>query len=57
MVVNTLKVAICTGFSGAILFAVFPAIFKRKNFKVFLEDFIFSFIGCVIIGFIIGIEL
>jgi len=54
MVVDTLKVAIYTGFSGAILFSVFPAILKRKNIKEFIGDFIFSFIGCVIIGFIIG---
>ena len=54
MLADNFIVAICTGFSGAIFFSVFPAIFKRKNFKVFIGDFIFSFIGCVIIGFIMA---
>jgi len=53
MVGDNLKVAIYTGFTGAIIFSLFPVIFKRKSFKVFIGDFIFSFMGCIIIGFII----
>jgi len=56
-VVDNFIVAISTGFTGAILFSVFPAILKRKNLKAFIGDFTFSFIVCVIIGFIIGLKL
>jgi hypothetical protein len=50
MVIN-FKIAIYTGLLLAILFSVFPAILKRKNFKVFIEDFILSFIGITILVF------
>jgi len=55
MVVDNFIVAISTGLTRAIFFSVFPAILKRKNFKVFIGDFVFSFIGFVIIGFIIAV--
>ena len=55
MLVDNFIVAISTGFSGAILFSVLPVIFKRKNFKEFMGDCVFSFIGFVIIGFIIAL--
>ena len=54
MLVDNFIVAISTGFTGAFLFSVFPVIFKRKNRKVFIEDCVFSFGGCLIIGFIIA---
>jgi len=54
MWVDNLKVAIYTGFTGSIFFSVVPFIFKRKNFKVFIDDFFFSFLGYNIIGFIIA---
>jgi len=54
MVVDNFIVAISTGFTGAILFSVFPVIFKRKNRKMFIGDCVFSFGGCFIIGFIIA---
>jgi hypothetical protein len=57
MVVDNFIVSISTGFTGAIFFSVFPVILKRKNFKVFIGDFIFSFIGFVFIGFIIALLL
>jgi len=50
MVIN-FKIAIYTGFLVAILFSVFPAILKRKNLKVFIGDFILSFIGITILVF------
>jgi len=46
-----LCVAISTGFAGAILFSVFPAILKRKNLKVFMGDFILNFIRITILVF------
>jgi hypothetical protein len=52
MVVDNFIVAISTGFTGAIFYSVFPAILKRKGFKEFIGDCIFSFGGCFIIGFI-----
>jgi len=52
MGVDNFIVAISTGFTGAIFYAVFPAILKRKGFKAFIGDCIFSFGGCFILGFI-----
>jgi len=52
MVVDNFIVAISTGFTAAIFYAVFPAISKRKGFKEFIGDWFFSFGGCFIIGFI-----
>jgi hypothetical protein len=44
-----LKVAIYTGFAGAILFPVFSAIFKSKSLKEkSLKEFIANFIMCLI---------
>ena len=54
MLVDNFTVAISTGFTGGFFFTVFPAILKRKNFKVFIGDFIFSFTGCLFVGLIIS---
>src|SRR5210317_571919 len=56
MVIN-FKIAIYIGFLVAILFSVFPVILKRKNFKVFIGDFILSFIGITILVFITSLLL
>ena len=50
MVIN-FKIAIYIGFLVAILVSVFPAILKRKNLKVFIGDFMLSFIGITILVF------
>jgi len=47
-----LNVAIYTGFAGVIFFSVFPAIFKRKSFKEFIENFIMCLIGFTFWGYI-----
>jgi len=47
-----LNVAIYTGFAGAVFLSVFPAIFKRKSFKEFIENFIMCLIGFTILGYI-----
>ena len=46
------KIAIYAGFAGAIFFSVVPIIFKRKNFKEFIENFFMFLIGFTIVGFI-----
>ena len=56
MVIN-FKIAIYIGFLVAILFSVFPAILERKNLKVFIGDFMLSFIGITILVFMITLLL
>jgi hypothetical protein len=46
------KIAIYTGFLAAIFLSVFPLIFKRKNFKEFVENFFMFLIGFTVLGFI-----
>ena len=47
------KIAIYTGLSLAIFFSFFPIIFKRRNFKEFLENFFMLLIGITFLVFMI----
>ena len=45
------KVAIYTGFAGAIFLSVFPAISERKSFKEIIKSFFIFLIGFSILAF------